>query len=54
MVLALILACLFAVVRVLRIPVLNQLTIVFISFSGVRHCCSFSCFTTGYLSWSAH
>jgi len=32
MVLALILACLFAVVRVLRIPVLNQLTIVFISF----------------------
>ena len=31
MVLALILACLFAVVRVLRIPVLNQLTIVFIS-----------------------
>ena len=32
MVLALILACLFAVVRVLRIPVLNQLTIEFISF----------------------
>lgn len=32
MVLALVLACLFAVVRVLRIPVLNQLTIVFISF----------------------
>ncbi|WP_328186428.1 amino acid ABC transporter permease [Marinobacter sp. OP 3.4] len=32
MVLALILACLFAVVRVLRIPVLNQLTILFISF----------------------
>ncbi|WP_417522275.1 amino acid ABC transporter permease [Marinobacter sp.] len=32
MVFALILACLFAVVRVLRIPVLNQLTIVFISF----------------------
>jgi len=32
MVLALILACLFAVVRVLRIPVLNQFTIVFISF----------------------
>lgn len=32
MVLALILACLFAVVRVLAIPVLNQLTIVFISF----------------------
>ncbi|WP_417503111.1 amino acid ABC transporter permease [Marinobacter sp.] len=32
MVLALILACLFAVVRVLGIPVLNQLTIVFISF----------------------
>ncbi|MFL1456770.1 amino acid ABC transporter permease [Marinobacter sp. GN3S48] len=32
MVLALILACLFAVVRVLSIPVLNQLTIVFISF----------------------
>ena len=32
MVLALILACLFAIVRVLRIPVLNQLTIVFISF----------------------
>ncbi|MEH6561865.1 MAG: ABC transporter permease subunit, partial [Marinobacter sp.] len=32
MVLALFLACLFAVVRVLRIPVLNQLTIVFISF----------------------
>lgn len=32
MVLALILACLFAVVRVLRIPVLNQLTVVFISF----------------------
>ncbi|PXX92556.1 ABC transporter permease [Marinobacter vulgaris] len=32
MVLALILACLFAVIRVLRIPVLNQLTIVFISF----------------------
>ena len=32
MVLALILACLFAVVRVLRIPVLNQLSIVFISF----------------------
>jgi len=32
MVLALLLACLFAVVRVLRIPVLNQLTIVFISF----------------------
>jgi putative amino-acid transport system permease protein len=32
MVLALILACLFAVVRVLRIPVLNQLAIVFISF----------------------
>ena len=32
MVLALILASLFAVVRVLRIPVLNQLTIVFISF----------------------
>jgi len=31
MVLALILACLFAVVRVLRIPVLNQLAIVFIS-----------------------
>ena len=32
MVFALILACLFAVVRVLRIPVLNHLTIVFISF----------------------
>lgn len=32
MVLALILACLFAVVRVLGIPILNQLTIVFISF----------------------
>ena len=32
MVFALILACMFAVVRVLRIPVLNQLTIVFISF----------------------
>ncbi|AZT82209.1 amino acid ABC transporter permease [Marinobacter sp. NP-4(2019)] len=32
MALALILACLFAVVRVLRIPVLNQLTILFISF----------------------
>ncbi|GGE78877.1 ABC transporter permease [Streptosporangium jomthongense] len=32
MLFALILACLFAVVRVLRIPVLNQLTIVFISF----------------------
>lgn len=32
MVLALSLACLFAIVRVLRIPVLNQLTIVFISF----------------------
>lgn len=32
MVMALILACLFAVVRVLAIPVLNQLTIVFISF----------------------
>lgn len=32
MVLALTLACLFAVIRVLRIPVLNQLTIVFISF----------------------
>ncbi|MDL0432755.1 amino acid ABC transporter permease [Marinobacter sp. TBZ242] len=32
MVFALILACLFAVIRVLRIPVLNQLTIVFISF----------------------
>lgn len=32
MVLALILACLFAVVRVLGIPVLNQLTIIFISF----------------------
>jgi putative amino-acid transport system permease protein len=32
MVLALILACLFAVIRVLRIPVMNQLTIVFISF----------------------
>lgn len=32
MALALILACLFAVVRVLRIPVFNQLTIVFISF----------------------
>lgn len=32
MVLALILACLFAVIRVLRIPGLNQLTIVFISF----------------------
>lgn len=32
LVLALILACLFAVIRVLRIPVLNQLTIVFISF----------------------
>ncbi|MEA1080081.1 amino acid ABC transporter permease [Marinobacter qingdaonensis] len=32
MVLALILACLFAVIRVLRIPVLNQFTIVFISF----------------------
>jgi putative amino-acid transport system permease protein len=32
MVMALILACLFAVVRVLGIPVLNQLTIVFISF----------------------
>ena len=32
MVLALILACLFAVVRVLRIPVLNPLAIVFISF----------------------
>lgn len=32
MVLALILACLFAVIRVLRIPVLNPFTIVFISF----------------------
>lgn len=32
MVLALILACLFAVIRVLRIPVLNQFTVVFISF----------------------
>ncbi|MEX1057130.1 MAG: amino acid ABC transporter permease [Natronospirillum sp.] len=32
MVFALILGCLFAVIRVLRIPVLNQLTIVFISF----------------------
>ncbi|MDK9558459.1 amino acid ABC transporter permease [Marinobacter sp. M216] len=32
MVLALILACLFAVIRVLRIPVLNQFTIIFISF----------------------
>lgn len=32
MVLALILASLFAVIRVLRIPVLNQLTILFISF----------------------
>ena len=32
MVMALILACLFAVVRVLGIPVLNPLTIVFISF----------------------
>ena len=32
MVLALILACLLAVVRVLSIPVVNQLTIVFISF----------------------
>ncbi|OEY66038.1 amino acid ABC transporter permease [Marinobacter sp. X15-166B] len=32
MLFALVLACLFAVVRVLRIPVLNQLTIVFISF----------------------
>ncbi|MBZ2169663.1 amino acid ABC transporter permease [Marinobacter sp. F4216] len=32
MLLALILACLFAVVRVLKIPVLNQFTIVFISF----------------------
>ena len=32
MVMALILACLFAVVRVLRVPILNQLTIVFISF----------------------
>ena len=32
MVMALILACVFAVVRVLGIPVLNQLTIVFISF----------------------
>lgn len=32
MVLALLLACLFAVIRVLGIPVLNQLTIVFISF----------------------
>ncbi len=32
MVMALILACLFAVVRVLGTPVLNQLTIVFISF----------------------
>ena len=32
MVLALSLACVFAIVRVLRIPVLNQLTIVFISF----------------------
>lgn len=32
MVLALILACLLAVVRVLSIPVINQLTIVFISF----------------------
>ncbi len=32
MVMALILACLFAVVRVLGTPILNQLTIVFISF----------------------
>jgi putative amino-acid transport system permease protein len=32
MVLALILACLFAVIRVLKIPVLNQFAIVFISF----------------------
>jgi putative amino-acid transport system permease protein len=32
MALALILACLFAVVRVLKIPVLNQFTIIFISF----------------------
>ena len=32
MVLALILACLFAVVRVQRVPVLNQFTVVFISF----------------------
>lgn len=32
MVLALILACLFAVIRVLRIPVLNLFTILFISF----------------------
>jgi putative amino-acid transport system permease protein len=32
MVIALALACLFAVVRVLRIPVVNQLTILFISF----------------------
>ncbi len=32
MVLALILACLFAVIRVLKVPVLNQFTIVFISF----------------------
>lgn len=32
MVLALILACLFAVIRVLKTPVLNQFTIVFISF----------------------
>jgi putative amino-acid transport system permease protein len=32
MVMALVLACVFAVVRVLGIPVLNQLTIVFISF----------------------
>jgi len=32
MVLALILACLFAVIRVQRIPVLNQFTVVFISF----------------------
>lgn len=32
MVLALILACLFAVIRVQRLPVLNQFTVVFISF----------------------
>lgn|SRR5690554_380586 len=32
MALALILACMFAVIRVLKIPVLNQFTIIFISF----------------------
>ncbi|HTN33797.1 MAG TPA: amino acid ABC transporter permease [Marinobacter sp.] len=32
MALALVLACLFAVIRVLKIPVLNQFTIIFISF----------------------